>query len=86
MLYQIKNKSGVILGVHESAPNKIRDYLTTLPRQQAPHSARELPVTRRRAHTFAANAIQGWSFSRGFVAGVTFSSAVFAALHFAGVL
>lgn len=65
MLYRIKNKSGLVIGVHECGAEDIRDYLKTLPRQSAPYFARALPAKRRHVQNFIVDAVQGWPMWTG---------------------
>lgn len=69
MLYEIKNRSGVVIGVHDCSPKDVQRYLDSLPQQQAPyraylHSSMSASRVKRAFHA------QGlYRFYTGFLAG-----------------
>lgn len=69
MLYQIKDKSSSVLGVHECSSDQIRNYLSSLPRQGSPYSAHALPTVKKPFKSSVNDAIEGWSLTRGLIIG-----------------
>lgn len=87
MLYQIKSKTGLVLGIHECEPKDVRKYLLTLPRQSAPHRALRIPVNDK-IKTAIANTTENWSFLRGVLIGLSIPTPVYiyVVLHLFGVI
>lgn len=83
MLYQIKDKNEIVLGVHECLPKDIRQYLAALPRQGSPYRATAVPVVRQPIREMVVDAVQSWSLLKGVVIGFVAAQSIDIGLYFA---
>lgn len=88
MLYRIKDKTGLVIGVHECRPVDIKGYLSTLPRQSSPYVPSALPPVEHTFRDSVNNALESWTVLRGVAIGLSIAAPayIYIVLHLTGVL